>query len=149
LKFAVDRMLGTLAKWLRLLGYDTTFNKDFHIREFSENSIQEKRMIVTKNSRLSEFISPDYYYLVQGKRLSDQLREVIKEFNLDFESRLFTRCILCNAEVTNIDKVNVKGKVPEYIYESKNEFFICNRCDRIFWEGSHHKNVLKKLRNLF
>ena len=149
MKFAVDRMLGTLAKWLRVLGYDTFFNKDLPGKEFALQSRREERMVLTRNSRFGEFIAPEYFYLVKAETRDEQLIEVIGRYRLDICNRLFTRCLQCNERVSEIKKKAVRGNVPEYIYKTHNSFLICSQCGNIYWEGSHYKSVLKKLRALF
>jgi uncharacterized protein with PIN domain len=59
--------------------------------------------------------------------------------------RMFTRCILCNEELADIEKEKVKGKVPEYVFKTQEEFITCPKCNRIYWQGTHWGNVQKTL----
>ena len=148
MKFAVDLMLGTLSRWLRIMGYDTTFNKKLSLVEFVEETKKDDRILLTRNSRIYEIKDFKNFYYVKGNHLDEQLKEIIKNFNLDVKSNIFSRCLDCNIEVKRIEKEKVKSKVPLFVYKNFNVFFECPKCKKIFWCGSHYKNTLTKLKNI-
>lgn len=79
-----------------------------------------------------------------------QLREVITSLSLEIEpNKIFTRCLLCNNKLKEIQREDAGGKVPDYIFESHRDFSLCNKCKRIFWKGTHHEHVLTVLKECF
>lgn len=83
---------------------------------------------------------------VKHDELKKQLAQVMKELDIKpDEEKLFTRCILCNKELEPAEKKTIKGKVPEYVYETQNDFVICPLCKRVYWHGTHWGNVRKLL----
>ncbi|MFZ5845151.1 MAG: Mut7-C RNAse domain-containing protein, partial [Patescibacteria group bacterium] len=58
---------------------------------------------------------------------------------------MFSRCTICNQELSSIDKTKIKEKVPVYVYNTQENFFICAVCNRIYWQGTHWGNVKKTL----
>jgi uncharacterized protein with PIN domain len=143
IRFAVDSMLGKLARWLRLLGYDTIYDPDVDDRQLAAIANQENRVLLTRDTRLPKELRVDNFYLVQTSALDGQLREVIDHFGLDVESYFFSRCSLCNEPVRSASRKEVEGKVPGYVFSSAEEFFVCPGCGRVYWAGSHYENARK------
>jgi len=148
LRFAVDRMLGNLAQWLRIIGYDTTFNKNLSLKAFSELSKAEQRIILTRNSRIHEIRSPVEYYLVAQQQSDKQFREIIDKFNLDTKKHIFSRCLECNVRVDEVKREDVKNDIPDYVYNNSDIFLKCPECGKVFWKGSHYESVVKKLESI-
>ena len=144
-KFIVDDMLGRLAKWLRILGYDTSHYSSISDEDLIEKSLKEKRTIVTRDSRLGGRKVVKDLVLVKSGNLKEQLRQVIKEKRLDSFDNLFTRCLLCNELVSPIKKEEIEGRVPDYVYQAQDSFQQCPKCKRIYWSGSHLENVKESL----
>lgn len=70
-----------------------------------------------------------------------------KKFKLNFENA-FTICMKCNYSLQPAGEEKNKGKIPEYVYKHFNVFNICENCGRIYWPGSHYKEMKKKLENI-
>ena len=84
--------------------------------------------------------------MIRCERIKEQIQEVLKKFGLKPDTEtMFTRCILCNEELRDLDKNKVKDKVPEYIYRTQEYFITCPKCKRIYWQGTHWGNVQKIL----
>ncbi|HIC91000.1 MAG TPA: hypothetical protein EYP21_02850 [Syntrophaceae bacterium] len=145
MKFIADVMLGKLAKWLRILGYDTLY---YH--KVDENrllrDIQDGRILLTRNNRWRNLIPSHQLLFIRKNNPREQIREVIKNLNLcpDKDS-ILERCIVCNQILNSLPKTAVEGKVPEYIYDTSNKFLCCPRCNRIYWQGSHRDRMLKEI----
>jgi len=147
-KFIVDSMLGKLAKWLRILGYDTLYFKKIDPKALVKIAVSEKRIILTRNSHLSEFIKPDNFIYINSMMINEQLKQLISSFKLDTKSGLFSICTICNKKVKEIKKENAKDKVPHHVFQENSLFYICPKCKRLYWMGSHYHHTIKKIENL-
>ena len=140
-KFLVTRELGRLARWLRILGFDTRYFSSAQKSQLIICSLQENRIIITKSKNIGprqgiRFIS------VHSDFVKEQLRQVIHELKLTVDKNdFFRRCILCNIILQPVEKDTVKNDVPEYVYQTQNEFMRCGRCGRLYWQGTHWGNV--------
>jgi hypothetical protein len=151
MKFLLTRELGRLAKWLRIFGFDTSYSKEDNGRKAPATIIQalrEGRIIITRNHRLAQSCRTKAV-LLQSETLRDQLLELLKELQLEIKSdMMFTRCILCNVELTPIDKERVKGYVPDYVFQTQDTFITCPSCRRIYWSGTHWGNIAQTLEEI-
>lgn len=150
MKFIADRMLGKLGKWLRILGYDTVYFNGDDIEKLKKLAIDEERIILTRNKKIHFNELKGKIVWIEENNPYLQLKELIlKGLISSPEKKLFSRCLLCNKELESISKSEIKGMVPDYIYISHKEFFICPQCKRIYWPGTHLKNMKIKLEELF
>ena len=144
IKFAADSMLGRLARWLRILGFDTLY-----IRRLDEDRIQklkrEQRIFLSRKRKNLDMFSRSLY--IHSDHINEQLREVISHFSLPIrESLLFSRCIICNTPIEKADKVDALENVPEYVYHRVAESIsFCPTCKRFYWPGTHRDRVLNQL----
>lgn len=147
-KFIADGMCGGLARWLRLIGYDTLYFNTSKKIEIIRTAQKEGRIILTKDKKIT-FQYPQFAFYIEGENTKKQFEEVIKKFNLKIEEEnLFKRCSLCNTLLEKIEKEKVKDLVPEYVYNNKEEFAICRKCNKIYWEGDHCRYIRERLKNL-
>jgi len=146
-KFICDEMLGSMAKWLRILGYDTKYVKNMRDEEIAKIAREEERILLTRDKKLASKFKNSIY--LENNGLKNQLRRIIKELALEIDDKnLLTRCIICNEKIEKIDKEKVKGMVPEHVYESHEEFYICPKCKRIYWIGTHFKNMKRFIESI-
>ena len=142
MKFVCDEMLGSLAKWLRILGYDTKYVKNMDDDEIASIAIDEGRILITRDKNLAKKVKNSIY--LENNGLENQLKKIIKILNLKIdENKILTRCIICNEKIVEIEKKKVKGRVPPHVYETHEKFFICPKCHRIYWIGTHFDNMRK------
>jgi uncharacterized protein with PIN domain len=147
--FATDRTLGKLAKWLRILGFDTTFEIDVPAELFYEH-LERDRIVLTRTETIKKQFSDHRLVFITSNHLDEQLKQVIAEIGIcQADTRPFSRCIHCNISIVDADPVDVYGLIPDYIYETHKEFHKCLKCNRIFWPGSHIKRSLEKIEHLF
>ena len=147
--FVADKTLGKLAKWLRILGFDTIFESDDPGRCFFEQ-LQEDRIVLTRTNRIKKQFSLHRLVFVLSNDLNEQLRQVIFETGISLtDVRPFSRCIHCNVPIVVVDRDEIYGLVPDYIFETHNEFHKCRQCNRIFWPGSHTKRSMERIEHLF
>ncbi len=141
MKFIVDAMLGTLAKWLRIMGFDTLYDKNFSDDDLFFKAFLEERILLTRDRELSERVGEKQSLYITETKLKNQLRQVIGRFDLDAEKKLLSRCVLCNEPIIFIEKEKAKNRVPEYVFRTTKEFYYCQNCDKIYWSGSHVEQI--------
>ncbi len=145
MKFIADMMLGRLARWLRLYGYDTLYGiKDDD--EIILIALREKRMILTRDSGLARKARKldAKVFLLSSNSLEGQIKELMNlgiKFPELFPAR--ARCPKCNGRIKRVEKEEVRGKVPECVYERYDEFYICENCGQVYWPGKQWREMLK------
>lgn len=145
MKFILTNELGRLAKWLRILGFDAAYLSSNNRSELIINSLREGRIILSRDRKMSQ-LSGVRLLRIKYDKVRDQLRQVLEGFDIKLEDcPLFTRCVICNKELEDIEKKKLKDKVPEYVYNTQQDFVICPECERIYWQGTHWGNVRKLL----
>ncbi|MBE0655680.1 MAG: DUF5615 family PIN-like protein [Bacteroidales bacterium] len=147
-KFILDAHLGKLAKYLRMLGFDTLYQNDFEDNEIIERAARENRIILTRDKILLKSILVTHGYYVRSTEKHQQLREVVKKFDLYSQFRSFTRCMTCNAELVPTEKAKIKAEVPPEVARIFTEFFYCPECRKVFWKGTHFKKMESFIRSL-
>jgi len=145
-KFAADEMLGSLARWLRIMGYDTSYERDRADQEVLKAAVQEGRVLLTRDVELADRAAPGSL-LIKSLDLDDQLRQVVGVYGLPVHEEM-TRCTVCNGELRAIAKEEARGKVPDGSLDSHDEFFTCTRCGKMYWKGAHWRNIRKRLSEL-
>lgn len=143
IKFILDVHLGKLAKYLRLLGFDTLYNNNIDDPEIIEIAKEEKRIILTRDFGILKNNKVTHGYWLRSQNSKEQLEEVIQRFDLKKKLNLFSRCTLCNGEIFKTDKILTEGKIKDQIYKEYDTFFQCNNCKKIYWKGSHYDNMLR------
>ncbi len=150
MKFLVDRMLGKLAKGLRMVGYDAVYYQGQDLQQLIQWARCEERVILTRNTKLIPKRPEDRIVRVVDDHPSRQLRELIQTGLIALSrEKLFSRCLLCNVSLTEIRRSDAEGKVPDFIYYSHDLFFQCPQCKRIYWKGSHQGNMQRRIEELF
>jgi len=148
MKFLLTKELGRLAKWLRILGLDTTYSKEAKAATLIIEALREERIIITRNHRLPAGRGVRIVVIEQEK-IKAQLAEILEALKINPDpGQMFTRCILCNEELQAVEKEKVKDKVPEYVYKTQEEFITCPKCKRIYWQGTHWGNVASTIKEL-
>jgi hypothetical protein len=150
-------MLGTLARWLRLLGFDTLFRKGkISDDELLELAKTEKRALITRDKLLAHFARKNRLPLVQinSDKLEEQIFEVVKGLKKKLNRGHFlTRCSLCNERIRKLTKEEVERAfsqklIPEGAYRSANEFWFCERCGKYYWIGSHWRRIEERIKRI-
>ncbi|MGH2749118.1 MAG: Mut7-C RNAse domain-containing protein [Actinomycetota bacterium] len=140
-RFSVDANLGQLARYLRLLGFDTTYERKASDAELADTSQSQRRLLLTRDVGLLKRRTVTHGYYVRAVDPRAQVIEVLARFDLTRAVRPFSRCTVCNAELMPIDKADVVEKVPPGSLERFEEFRSCPGCGRIYWEGSHMRRA--------
>ena len=147
MKFLCDQMLGTLAKWLRLFGFDT-FYADAEIDDdvLLDIAKREGRVIVTRDKQLITMGNKRDLQIVgiTSTDLDEQLHHILRDTDIN-EDDVLSRCSLCNTVLDEMEKSNTKSKVPEKVFQNNEKFWFCPKCDKIYWMGSHYDKIIKKI----
>jgi uncharacterized protein with PIN domain len=142
--FIVDHMLGSLARWLRMLGYDSHYDKILSDNEIIQFARKEGRRILTRDRELAERGGGFY---ISSTELEEQLLAVAKEFSLSYRLDRM-RCSVCNGTLQKIDASSIKDKVPQRSFENAKEFWRCDSCRKIYWDGTHWKGIMDRFERL-
>ncbi len=139
-------MLGTLAKWLILLGHDVAYFPSIEDEALVQVALRERRTILTRDRRLVKRRDARDHILIQSQELSEQIRQVLEERRLRIrKDSLFRRCIKCNRRTRRVAKSSVRAEVPPYVYRTQRRFTRCPVCRRVFWRATHVSRMLADL----
>jgi len=144
-RFIADAHLGKLASYLRMLGFDTLYKNDLRDDEIISRSIEEKRIILTRDLGILKNGKVQRGYFIRQQIPVDQCHEVIWKFNLIGQTMPFTRCMECNGLFFKINKQRIKAMVPDKAYLFFRDFYQCRDCRKIYWKGSHYEKMLKTI----
>jgi len=147
LKFIADCMLGKLSRWMRILGFDVIYMKDDD-EVILETAEKEKRIILTKDTRMGSKKFKGKIYFVESEDWKKQLKEVLDRFSLWKKIKPFTRCPDCGTLLKIVRKERVRYLVPSFIYSQKDTFAFCKKCEKVFWEGTHLNDMEKKINSI-
>lgn len=141
--FICNGMLGKLCKLLRMCGIDTAYSNQG--MKILLEARQQARVVLTRNTHLRD---KEGVFFLESSDSREQFQQVIEHFDLHKHMRLFSRCIECNSELKSVSKSSVRGKVPYFTYKNFTEFAECQTCGRVYWKGSHYKNMLKDIEDV-
>jgi uncharacterized protein len=147
-RFVADKMLGRLARWLRLLGFDVLYGPNFSGRGLFEAARRDGRTVLTRDRRCLRDPDRPELVFVESDLFREQLRQVVDACGLDPFARLFQRCVECNGELETVDRDAAAGKVPPYVLETQPEFLRCRRCAHLYWQATHVTRVHDELRRM-
>jgi uncharacterized protein with PIN domain len=143
-KFITDASLARLAKWLRILGYDTAVFTREAGREMLRQAEAEDRIVMTRRGDMTERQFAGTLFLITDVIVSKQLDAVIKKFSLKIDRRkMFGICLECNQKLQPVKREEVRDLVPQFVFENCAQYNRCSSCHRIYWMGTHPRNVLK------
>jgi len=143
--------VGKLARWLRMLGYDTIFVNDIDDRTLVDIGVKEERVLLTKDTQimLRRAVTGGKVraLLTSEDDPKKQMRQVIAQMKLDRE-REFTLCLECNMPLVPRSKDEVRDLVPPYVYKTQTQYHRCPVCERIYWRGTHWEHMKQVLGRL-
>ena len=142
-RFISDVMLGSLARWLRILGFDTIYFRAIDDNELIKIARQQERILLTRDTGIARRKHIQQLILVNSNATLEQLKEVLsalKKMNRSFP-QLSPRCTLCNGELAATAREAVADRIPEYVFLNATSFFTCRECGKVYWHGSHKKSI--------
>ncbi len=148
-KFIADNNVGKLARWLRIMGYDSLFFDGIDDSRMIAIALAEGRVILTRDTQIMErrVITSGRLkaVLLKSDKLEQQIRQVVDALNLDYMFRPFTICLECNQPLLERSKEQVKDLVPLYVFQTQSQYMECPSCHRIYWRGTHWEAMTRKL----
>lgn len=147
-RFAVDRTLGRLARWLRVLGFDAACRKELPGDRLLTFAAREDRVVLTRDARLRCPRGRARVLRIASDRFRDQLRELDRTFPLGGVEGRPARCVECNLELETIGVERVPASVPAYVRVTQQDFKRCARCRRVYWPATHRARIDAELAGL-
>ena len=147
--FIVDHNVGKLAKWLRMMGYDTLFFDGSDDSHMVAEALSENRVILTRDTEIMKrrVVTSGRLkaILINSEESKHQIKQVIDALNLDRQFKPFTLCLECNQPLVERNKDQVKDIVPPYVFKTQSQYMECPACHRIYWRGTHWQAMTEKL----
>ena len=150
MKVICDQMLGSLAKWLRILGIDTFYaSSQITDDELLTIAQHEGRILLTRDKELLIRCQKEKLQSIkiENTDLDEQLKELMNK--IEFNKKLIlSRCTRCNELLASIHQNDVRGKVPKKVFERNNKFWYCSKCQKYYWKGSHYDSMIEKINTM-
>jgi len=136
-RFLLDVHLGRLASYLRMLGFDTLYRNDYDDPTLADISAKQNRILLTCDRKLLMRKQVCYGYLVRARKPREQIVEVLKRFDCCHYQPSVARCIQCNGIIQSVEKEQIESQLLPLTKQHYDQFFQCDTCHKIYWEGSH------------
>jgi hypothetical protein len=146
MKFIADNMLGRLATWLRLLGYDTLYVPHADDPELARLARAQDRVLLTRDVELTRRRGIKHL-LIESEKVEEQVAQVLRAFKLSAREA-FSRCSECNQRLEAVSKESVRGIVPPYVFSTQERFRRCAQCGRVYWRGTHWARMVAQIEDL-
>jgi hypothetical protein len=140
-RFVADVHLGSLARFLRMMGFDTLYDNGFADAEIARIAAAQDRIVLTRDRDLLKRASITHGCYVRALRPEQQFREVFDRLQLARNARPFTLCPYCNAALHDVPKAQVEDSLPPGVREQYRSFSACEACGRVYWEGEHWERL--------
>ncbi len=147
-KFILDVHLGKLARYLRMIGFDTLYENNYEDSKIVKIAKDEKRIILTRDVELLKIKTITHGYWVRSKDPVKQLNEIVLRFDLFSNIKTFYRCITCNGIIKKTTKESVLDKLQPKTKLYYNDFYQCISCEKVYWKGSHYYKMKSFINNL-
>ncbi len=144
-RFIVDVMLGRLARWLRVLGYDTLYSSEMDDAELAQRARDEDRILLTRDVEVARRRGLRVLLLADDQ-IEGQLREVVRRLHLSTEEA-FSRCITCNVPLADLERAQAREWVPPYVFATQTRFRRCPTCGKVYWRGTHWAHMHEVLQS--
>ena len=147
-KFIVDANVGKLARWLRMMGYDTLFFNDIDDGTLVSIGLKDRRVVLTRDTQITlrrvATSGKLKALLVKDDDTKTQLRQVVEALKLNRRLQ-FTRCLECNEPLVPRRKEEVRELVPPYVFRTQSRYVQCPACNRVYWRGTHWQRMNSEL----
>lgn len=143
IRFILDVHLGKLARYLRLLGIDSWYRRDYKDREIVESAELYGRVVLSRDIGLLKRKELRYGYWLRSQDPMEQVLEVSRRFRLGERLRVFSRCPRCNGVFRQVSREDVYSRLLEKTRKFYSRFYLCRSCGKIYWKGSHYPKLQK------
>jgi len=147
-KFILDVHLGKLARYLRMLGFDTLYENNYPDPQIIDIAKNEKRIILTRDVGILKNSAVTHGYWIRSQNPKEQLKEVITRLDLSVNIKPLFRCMECNGIIEQVDKKEIIDQLKPKTKKYFNEFFQCTQCKKVYWEGSHYEKMINSIKAL-
>lgn len=147
-RFIADAHLGGLAHMLRMMGFDTLYDNHFHDDDIVALAEKEGRIVLSRDRELMKRRNVTHGCYLHAQKAEQQLREIVERLDLVRSARPFTLCLHCNAPLHPVDKASILHRLPPRVRENYERFSTCDVCGRVYWEGSHWRNMRRIMNDL-
>ena len=141
IRFIADAHLAALARYLRMLGFDTLLADRLDDGEIAGIAAGERRILLSRDRELLKHRVITHGCYVHATKPRRQLEEIVARLDLLAAMTPFTRCMTCNAELADVDKDSIADRLPPGTLEYYDSFSRCPGCERVYWPGSHHRRM--------
>ncbi|MBT3010771.1 MAG: Mut7-C ubiquitin/RNAse domain-containing protein [Candidatus Thiodiazotropha sp. (ex Lucina aurantia)] len=141
LRFVADAHLGKLARYLRLLGFDCLFFNDAGDKNLVRISVEQGRVLLTRDRDLLMHRPITHGCFIHATEPKQQLVELVRRLQLEGMYNPFTRCMECNGQIVTAEKSRIEDQLPDRVRRHYNDFWRCDECGRIYWKGSHYREM--------
>jgi uncharacterized protein with PIN domain len=146
-RFLADTMLGRLAAWLRILGYDAEYFRGADA-DLIARAERDGRILLTRDTGILRRRGVPPHLFIRDDRVMAQLRQVIAACHLAPAPTAPRRCPRCNVLLEPRTKAEVFDRVPEFVWSHQDVFWGCPTCGRVYWAGSHRQRMDETIRAL-
>ena len=148
MRFIVDCMLGKLAKWLKILGFDALYFSKIEDGDLMALAQKEGRVLLSRDNGLIGKSCNIKTLFIESEDWNTQVEQVLNEFELWEDVSPYSRCIECNVELRDLPKKKARNLVTPFVFEQAESFALCPECGRVFWKGTHHRDMEFKIEEI-
>jgi uncharacterized protein with PIN domain len=152
LRFIVDHNVGKLARWLRMLGYDSVFFEGPDDSMMVRQALAEGRIILTRDTEIKKRrVAAEgrlKVILIASEAPDEQMRQLLGSMDLLGGARPFTLCLEDNTPLVERSPAEVRDRVPPYVFRTQEQYMECPGCRRVYWRGTHWRAMQKKLEEM-
>ena len=144
--FLLDGMLGSLARWLRIAGFDSVYYPGKDDDALIQEAKDSQRILLSRDKLLIQRANKKGVnaILVSSEDTSEQLSQIKTSLSLNLVPSL-SRCPVCNGELSQRVKEEMQDNVPEASLNTFDEFWGCVVCEKVYWKGNHWGKILETL----
>jgi len=149
LKFVTDGMLGKLTRWLRMLGHDVEYTGSMGDKELVQKAKKEGRILLTRDLELFQqaIAKGAEAFLIESPNQTANLARLAKRFGFKLEIHMeASRCPKCNGKIVAVSKASIVHRIPETTSSNYSQFWQCQGCGQVYWQGAHWKKIDKTLK---
>jgi uncharacterized protein with PIN domain len=151
-RFIIDHNVGKLARWLRMMGYDSVFFNGSNDSDMVKQALSEGRIVLTRDTAIMKrrVVTNGQLsvVLIESEEPEKQIRQVMDVLGLDQRFQPFTRCLECNQQLIERTPEEVRERVPPYVYKTQRQYMECPTCQRVYWRGTHWEAMVRRLERL-
>ena len=149
MRFLADSNVGRLGRWLRIAGFDTVYASGIDDNRLVRLALDEGRVLLTRDTHILErrVVTSGRLtvILIHDDEVRTQLGQVVTALDLVGELNPFSRCVECNTSLQQVEKEQVQGLVPPYVYRTQAHYMRCPECGRVYWRGTHWERMKEDL----